>query len=151
MQRHQVDAEQLLGLHHVLPLRPQGRTGALPRVAAVEQQRTESRGAKPLDQCCYMGEAAGFAVDRRIALEFQASEGVRKPRVWRDPELSEKRLANNVRRASCHVANAKIDVGFAEIDRPQLGMSVGEVQKRNVAEGRRIVKLLCRLLGTSRG
>ena len=151
MQRHEVDAEQLLGLHHVLPLRPQGRTRALPRVAAVEQQRAGPRGAKSLDQCRDMSEAAGLAVDRGIALEIEVSEGVRKPCIWRNPELFEKCLADNVRGAPCHAADAKIDVGLAEIDRPQLRVTVGDVQKRNVAEGWRVVKLLCRLFGTSCG
>ena len=98
-----------------------------------------------------MGKAADLAVDRGIAFEIEVGEGVRKPCVWRNPELFEKRLANNVRGPPCHAADAKIDVRLAKINRPQLRVTVGDVQKRDVPEGRRVVKLFCRLFGTSGG
>ena len=59
---HDVDAEQLAGVDHVLALRPQRRRRALPRVAAVEQQRARPRRLQLLDERGEMREAADRAV-----------------------------------------------------------------------------------------
>jgi hypothetical protein len=62
VQGHDIDAEQLAGVDHVLALRPQRQAGALPGVAAVEQQRARAAGLHALDQRGQVGEAADLAV-----------------------------------------------------------------------------------------
>jgi len=47
---HDVDAEQLAGVDHVLRIGPQRRRRALPRVAAIEQQRARAARLQTLDQ-----------------------------------------------------------------------------------------------------
>jgi hypothetical protein len=62
VQGHHIDAERLAGVDHVLGVGPQRRAGALPGVAAVEQQRARAAGLHALDQRGQVGEAADLAV-----------------------------------------------------------------------------------------
>ena len=62
---HDVDAQQLLRVDHVLAPRPQRRRRALPGVAAVEQQRARARRPEPLHQRGEVREAAHPAVRLR--------------------------------------------------------------------------------------
>ena len=55
---HHVDAQQLAGLDHVLPLCPERRSGALPQVTAVQEQCAWSVSAQPFNQGRNVGEAS---------------------------------------------------------------------------------------------
>ena len=48
--RHHIHAEQFCSVHHVLSVGPEGRTGPLPCVAAVQQQGAWTAGLHALDQ-----------------------------------------------------------------------------------------------------
>jgi hypothetical protein len=62
---HHVHAKQLLRFHHVLALRPQRGGRALPRVTAIQQQRTWARCPQLLHQRCQVREATQLAVCTR--------------------------------------------------------------------------------------
>jgi hypothetical protein len=61
VQGHHIDAERLAGVDHVLGVGPQRRAGALPGVAAVEQQRAGRLAFMRLTSV-EVGEAADLAV-----------------------------------------------------------------------------------------
>ncbi len=79
MPGHGIDAEQIGGLDHVGALHRIGLTGALPHVAAVEQERIARAGvrAQPVDQGFQMRKAAHAAVAVRGVLIIEEGEGVR--------------------------------------------------------------------------
>ncbi len=87
-----------------------------------------------------MGEAADLAVNRGVMLEIEEGEGMGHPGRGRDAEMFQERVADEMRRPVRHCADADIDTGLAEIDRPQLRVAVGDVQQRHIAEGRRVVE-----------
>jgi hypothetical protein len=82
MPGHDVHAEQLAGVDHVLALRPQRGGRALPGIAAVEQQGAGARGAQALDQGGEVGEAADLAVGLRRRGEVEVGEGMRLDRCF---------------------------------------------------------------------
>ena len=96
---HDVDAEELLRVDHVLALRPQRRRRALPRVAAVEQQRAGPR--RPAAACTSVARCAKPPIvpyALRRALEVEIGERVRLARARRDAEVLQQRLADEMRR-----------------------------------------------------
>ena len=136
MRRHDVDTQQLRRIDHVLPLRPQRRRGALPRIAAVQQQRAGPRRLEPLDQAGEVREAARGAVRPRRALEIDIRERIRGARAAPDAEMPEQRFADEMRRVSARRPYAEIDVRLAEIRRQELRVAVGEMKEADVAERR---------------
>src|SRR3954451_19779864 len=75
---HRLDAEQVGHLHHVGALHGVGEAGALPEIAAVEQQgasRTDI-AAQAIDQRFQMCEAAQLAEACRGFLEIEAGKGI---------------------------------------------------------------------------
>ena len=89
-----------------------------------------------------MGEAADLAIERGVTLEIEKGEGMGEAGRRRDAEMFQKGLADEMRRPVRHGADADIDIGLAEIDRPQLRVAIGDVQQRHIAERRRVVKRL---------
>jgi hypothetical protein len=134
VQGHDVDAERLAGVDHVLGVGPQRGAGALPGVAAVEQQGAGAAGLHALDQGGQVGEAADLAVGLGGLVEIQVGEGVGLEGVRLDAEVLEQLVADQVRHLAELVADAEIDVRLAEVDRQQLGVAVGDVQQADVAE-----------------
>ncbi len=139
---HEVDAEQLGGVDHVLGVGPQRGRRTLPGVAAIEQQRAGTRGLEPLDQRRQVREAADLAVGARRLREVEVGEGVRLGRAGTDAEALEQRLADEVRRLAQGVADAEVDARLAEAHRLQLRVAIGEVQHADVAEARHVVEAL---------
>ena len=144
MPGHGVDAEQIGGLDHVGALRRIGETGALPDVAAVEQQRIARAGfrAQPVDQGFQMRESAHAAVAVRGVLIIEEGEGVGGAAARHDVEIFEESAADDVRRFSAHIADADIDARLAEIDRLQLGVAVGQMQDADIAEAADVVEIV---------
>ena len=137
---HHIDAQRETGVDHVLPAGPQRRGRALPGVAAIQQERTRTLGTKLLHQRGEMREAADLAVDPRCLHVVQASEGMRLRCARRDAEVRQQRLAHQVRRTARGGPHADVHARLAEVQRQQLGVTVGEVQKADVAEARQIVQ-----------
>ena len=140
MRGHHVDAEELRGLDHVLPLRPQSRRGALPSIAAVEDQRAGAVGLQSLDERRELGEASELAVQPRGVSEVEAGERVCVAGSRLDPETPQQRFADQMRNSSFRDTNAEIDVGLTEVPRQQLRVAVGEVQQMHVAEARQRIE-----------
>ena len=129
---HVLHAQAPLRADHVRALGPERGGRALPAVAAVEDERMRPRGAQALHQRREMGVAPHAAVAARGGFEIEVREGVRLCRAWRNPVLSEERFAHHVWR----VAIADVDVRLSEMHREELRVHVGDVQQRDVAEGR---------------
>jgi len=94
-----------------------------------------------------VGEAADLAVGPGGLLEVEIGEGMRLHGVGADAEVPEQMLADQVRHAARGLADAEVDAGLAEIDGQQLGVAVGHVHERHVAEGREVVEAGGRIAG----
>ena len=84
---HDIDAQQLAGIDHVLALGPQCSGGALPGIAAIEQQGAGTAGADFLDQCGQMGEAADLAVGAGGIFKIEVGECMGLARAGPDAEM----------------------------------------------------------------
>ena len=144
MPGHGIDAEQIGGVGHVDALHHQGLAGALPHVAAVEQQRIARAGfrAQPVDQSFQVRKAAHAAVAVRGVLIIEEGEGVGDAAAGHDVEIFEEGAADDMRRFSAHIADADIDARLAEINRLQLGVGVGQMQDADIAEAADIVEIV---------
>src|SRR5258708_23380456 len=102
MAGHRLDAEQVGGVDHVVALHGVRKAGALPEIAAVEQQRTPRAdlAAQPVDQRLQMREAAELSEPRGRLLEFDKGEGIGIGAIRADAEAIEKSLADQMRRVS---------------------------------------------------
>ncbi|MCY1297115.1 hypothetical protein D9M70_465420 [compost metagenome] len=147
VRRHHVDAQRQRRIDHVLPLGPERRGRALPGIAAIEQQRAWPARLEPLDQRGEVRKPADLAVAARGLVEIEVGERMRLRRAGADAVVAQQRVADQVRRLAGVVADAEVDVGFAEIHRPQLRMAVGEMQQVDVAEARQVVHRLGGLRG----
>ena len=144
MPGHGIDSEQIGGVGHVEALHHQGLTGALPHVAAVEEERIARAGfrAQPVDQSLQVRKAAHAAVAVRGVLIIEEGEGVGDAATRHDVEIFEEGAADDVRRLSTHIADADIDARFAEIHRLQLGVGVGQMQDADIAEAADVVEIV---------
>ena len=140
MRGHHVDAEELRGLDHVLAPGPQSGRGALPGIAAIEDQRAGAVGLQALDERRELGEAPELAVQPRGVSEVEAGERVGLAGFRLDPETLQQRFADQVRDSSFCDTDAKIDTGLSEVPREQLCVAVGEVQQMHVAETRQRIE-----------
>ena len=131
---HDIHAQREGGVDHVLAVRPQRGGGALPGVAAVEQQRIGARGAQALDERGQMREAAHAAVTARSLGKVERRERVRGARAGRDAVPLEQRVPHQMRRLPGPLRHAQVDAGLAVFDGQQLRVAVGEVQQVDVAE-----------------
>ncbi len=137
---HDVHAEELLRLDHVLTASPQRSGRTLPGVAAVQKQRCTALGAQFLHQGRQMRETTHLSVFPRRLRKIEVREGVRFAAAGPDSELLEQRLADQMRRAVRAFPDSEIDVRFAEAHRQQLRVAIGEVQQRYVPERRQVVE-----------
>ena len=134
MRGHDVHAQREGGVDHVLAVGPQRGGGALPGVAAVQQQRIGARGPQALDERGQMREAAHAAVAARGFVEIKPSKGMRGTCTGRDAVTLEQRVPNQMRRLPGPLRYAQVHVGLAVFDGQQLRVAVGEVQQVDVAE-----------------
>src|ERR1700687_141234 len=86
-----------------------------------------------------MREAAELAKSRGAFFEIEKREGVGVGAIGPDAKSIEKGAADQMRRFSGHRADPEIDALFAEINRQQLRMGVGDVQDTRIAEAFDIV------------
>ena len=123
-----------------------GEPGALPEIAAVEQQRAAGAdiATQPVDQCLQMRKAAEPAETRGGFFEVETGEGIGVGAVGADAKTVEKGAADQMRRFSGHRPDPEIDARLAEKHRQQLRMGVGNVQDARIAEALELVDLLGR-------
>ena len=155
MAGHRLDAEQVGGIDHVGALQRVGKPGALPEIAAVEQQRAPAAGfaAHPVDQRLQMRKAAELAESSGGLLELDAGEGIGVGAVGADAEAIEEGASDQMRRVAPHRSDAEIDARLAKKHRPKLRMGIGDVQDARIAEALEIVdaRIIVGGLRASRG
>jgi len=138
---HDIDAELDAGVDHVLRVAPQRGGGALPGVAAVQQQGAGALCANLVDQGFQVGETADLAVDLGGFGEVEVGEGMGLGATGLDAVFLQQMLADQMRHLAEGSADAKVDVGLAEPHRQQLGVTVGEVHEGDIAVARNIVEV----------
>src|SRR6185369_786717 len=116
MAGHRLDAEQVGGIDHVGALQRVGKPGALPEIAAVEQQRTPGAdlAAQPVDQRLQMRKPAELAESPGGFFELNAGEGIGVGAVGPDTEAVEEGASDQMRRVAAHRTYAEIDARLAE-------------------------------------
>ena len=131
---HGVGLQQLHAVDHVLAVGLQRGIGALPGVAAIEEQHlvVAAFGADGLDQRGGAVKPAQLAVGGRQVHVIKEGVGVGQRRARLDAEVLEELLAHQVRRNAGIVAHADIGVRRPEVDGLELGVHVGEVQQRDL-------------------
>src|SRR6202042_203527 len=141
MSGHRFDAKQVGRLNHVGAARGVRQPGALPGIAAVEQQRALRSYliAQPLDQGFQLREAAELAEAASGFFEIKRGERISIGALRLDAEPVEEGAANKMRWLPGHCAEAKIDARFAKIAGQELRMRIGDVQNAGVAEAFEIV------------
>ena len=113
----------------------------MPGVATIEQQRAGALRAQLVDQGLQVGEAANLAVDPGGFGEVEVGECVGFGAAGLDAKVFQQALTDQVGRLAERGADAKVDVGFAEPDGQQLGVTVGEMQQRDVSVARHVVEI----------
>ncbi len=142
MARHHVHTQSQASVDHVLPFGPQGGGRALPGVAPIEQERAGTRSLKALDQRGQVRKTAHPSVAPGRLLEIQMGERVGEFRACPHVGKLEQVVAHQMRQLAAHVADADVDIGLPEMDRQQLRVAVGHVQKRHLPKPRHVVQRL---------
>ena len=130
---HDLYAQKLAGVDHVLTLRPQRGSAALPGVTTVQQQRAGARCLELLDQCGHVRKAANGAVLPGRAFKVQIRKRMRFGRARPDLCGLQQVLTDQMRQLPPHRAHTQVDGGFAKVAGQQLGMAVGHVQQMHIA------------------
>src|SRR6185436_14792034 len=86
-----------------------------------------------------MGKAAELAESAGGFFEFNAGEGIGVRAVRPDAETIEEGSCDQMRRIAPHRADAEIDARLAKKHRPELRMSIGDVQDARITEALEIV------------
>ena len=135
--RHRIGLEHLHAVDHVLAVRLERRVRSLPRVAAIEEQHpvVTALGPDRLDQRRRAVEPPETAIRAGEIDIVEEGVGIGQRTAALDPELLEKRFADQMRRDAGKVADADIGVGWPEIDRRELRVHVGEMQQRHLTLG----------------
>ena len=142
MARHDVYAKQPGGVHHVLALRPQCRSAALPSVSTIKQQGARSSGLKLFDQRGQVRETAHLAVLACCPFKIQTGEGVRFGTAGLEVGGLQKVFAYQMRRLATHRTHPQVDGGLPEIAGQQLGVAIGHVQQMHIARARYVVQAM---------
>ncbi len=86
-----------------------------------------------------MGKTPNLAVLSRRGFEVQKSKGMCLGRPGGNIKVIQKMLAHDMRRFAQSFTNTNIDPRFPKIDRHELCVAVGEMQKRQIAKSRHVV------------
>jgi hypothetical protein len=107
----------------------------LPGVAAVEQQRASL--AFRADRFEHGGDAIESS-EPAVALgecrEILRGERIRRRAARRNAVMLEQRAAGQVRHKPARGPDAEIDRGLTEVQRQELGVDVGDVEERDIAD-----------------
>ena len=137
---HHVHTQQLAGVHHVLAFCPQAGARALPGVSAVQQQSAGPAGFHAFDQRGQVRKATHFAVASGGFFKVQKGQRVGLGRAGPDFGCLQQMLAHQMRQVALHVADAHVDAGLTKVNRLELRVAVGHVQKGHVAEFRYVIQ-----------
>ena len=143
---HHIHAQQLASVHHVLSIGPQRSGRALPGIATVKQQGAGARGPHALHQRGQVRKAAHFAIALGSGFKVQIAESMGRSRAGLEAHGLQQMLAHQMRALVFHRAYAQVHAGLAEVNGVELGMAVGHVQQRHIAERSHLVQGLVGLL-----
>ncbi len=94
----------------------------------------------------YQGTQVGKTTNLAIGLggfgKIDIGKGMCLDTVLGYTKMLQQLVAHQVRWLTIGITHSQIDIGFAEIDRVQLGMTVGHVHQTDITELRNIVHLL---------
>ena len=127
------------------PLDCKRRVGALQRVAAVEQQHALGAALGPdrLDQRRHAIHAADPAIGPAPAPRSRPRSACRRSsEAGRNAERRQELLSDEVRQLTSRLADAEIERGLAKVERLELRMAVGHVQKGELALRREAQKVV---------
>jgi hypothetical protein len=119
---------------HVLTLGQVAGHRPVPGVAAIQKDRLGPRGADRLDHGGHPVHPAHPAIGPAQRGEILVGQGIGLGAGRGDVEHLLERPAHHMRRLALCLADADVPFGFAEPDRLQLGMDVGDVDQGQVAE-----------------
>ena len=131
---HHVHAQQFASVDHVLAFCPQRGGAALPGVPPIEQQGTRTRGFEAFDQSRQVRKAAHFAVATRGGFEVEVAHAIGLGTAGPHARRLEQMLAHQMRQLPLHTAQAYVDTGLAAVNRFELRVAVGHVQKRDLTK-----------------
>src|SRR3990167_3278099 len=90
-----------------------------------------------------MGKTTYFAIGAGGVLKIEVSECMCLTRSRPYAERFEQLFTDKMRRLVQALPQTDVDIGFPKVDRQQLGMTIGDVQQGNIAEGGQIVEAAC--------
>ena len=99
-----------------------------------------------LHQRGHVGKTTDLAKGAGRLFKIQVRVGVGQRCALRNSVLLEKGLSNHVGHLALHPSHTNVDIRLAEIDRHQLGVTVGEMQKAHIAKFGDVIELVA-LLG----
>ena len=135
MERHCVRFKEVHGVHHVLTLCVVAGVRPVPCVTAVQKDRIRTISADRLYDRRNAVEATHLAVGFTQSGKVIVGQRVMRRRSIVDPVETAEICARHVWNSATAVAYTEVDLRFAEIDRLQLRVNVGDVNQRHVAEG----------------
>ena len=141
--RHDIDAQPVAGANHVASACPVRCPRALPGITTIQQQRVAGPGliSQLFDERRKMREAAHLAIALRRFREIEVTDGMGKPGSLSDAGILEQGVTHQVRWPALGVADAQVDVGFAEIHGQELRVTIREMDEPRLSERRRSIQI----------
>ncbi len=134
MAGHGIRPQHRHRVHHVLAFADERRVAVLPGIAAVEEHDTAAAlGADRLEDGGDAVEAAQPPIASGQRGEIHRGERICGRRARGDAIALEKSFAADMRDQTSRFAGAEIDRRFAEENRQELRMNVGDVDERDIA------------------
>ena len=142
---HDIQAENIRGLHHVDTARPQCRAGPLPQVAAIDGEGfilATGLLTQIIQQRLHMRKTTGAAILHCGIIKIEKGIGIGLRCIRTHPHRGQQLLAHQVRWPTKGIAHTQVDVRFAEVDRLQLPVHIGDMQESGGTLHRYIIETL---------
>ena len=131
---HCIGFQQVHDVHDILPFSFVASVGAVPCIAAIQQQRIGTISANAIDHSRHAVHATHLAIGLTKGCEIIIAQRVVRRATVFDAVQPAEICASDMRHLPFVGPNAKVDFGLAEPDRLQLRMNVRDVDQRNIAE-----------------
>ena len=150
---HRVGLEHVHHVDHVLPFGVVAGVRAMPRIPTIQQKRIRPIGPDRVDHSGHAIQSADTPVSFGQGGEIARAERVVRRAAVVDPVKLAEIGTGHVRDSTPVVTDSDIHRRFAEIDRLELRVNVGDVDQRDIAKGVELQKLVLRqrLLGGQPG
>jgi len=131
---HRIGLQRVHHVDHILPLGVVAGIGAVPGIAAVQQQRVGPVGADGVHHVGDPVHAAHPAICPGQRREIVIGQRIGRGAAILDPVEAAEIGAGDMGHLPLGRADAQVHLGLAEIDRHQLGVDVGDMDQGQVAE-----------------